>query len=228
MSNRFFSNKPLQEHQTFINSDNNTIFRAILIKNGTTTDRYPEWNPKDRNKKFSFGKDVDGNPINQINYFNENLSEVAKHILVSREGPSWEQVGQTLRGGNNLAVSQRLGDQKQLAISGDGNTIILSTKEKIDESGNKIGGISVYIYNKIFNEWEQRGHDILNENVIEGDYELPVNISHDGLKIVIGNSKNNFEGIFFRRGQFRSYIWRLFTHEDENKFHHECILNDQT
>ena len=126
-----------------------------------------------------------------------------------------------------MFVSQRIGDQKQLAISGDGNTIILSTKENRDETNNKIGSISVYIYNKITNQWEKRGEDILNETVIEGDYELPVNISHDGLKIAIGNSINSFEGNpFFEAGLFRSYIWRLFTHEDENKFHHTSRLQN--
>ena len=191
------------EQKKWFNINNWSIFQDHLLSKGVTTYRYPSASNSGLDEKLSFLANE-----NQINHFNANPSEIANNIMVSRNGPQWEKVGQDIDG-----EAQDDNSGFSLSLSDDGSVMAIGAPY----NGSNSGHVRIYQYGK--NEdgnygWHKLGEDITGE--ASGNQSgNSVSLSADGSIVAIGAPSNNNDDNN-EAGHVRVYEYRKYTDEDND------------
>ena len=181
------------EQKDWFNKNNWSIFQSALVSKGATTYSYPSSANSGIEEKLSFLGEK-----NQINHFNENPNEIANNIIVSRNGPQWEKVGDVISG--SVAPSSR----RNVASSADGSVIAM-----------KIGNYDMFysgpvrIYKFTNGLWKQKGGDITPQNdglVMPPSLQfMSTSLSYDGSVVAIGSVRPSDDSNKSYRGTVNVY-----------------------
>jgi hypothetical protein len=181
------------EQKDWFNKNNWSIFQSALVSKGATTYSYPSSANSGIEEKLSFLGEK-----NQINHFNENPNEIANNIIVSRNGPQWEKVGDVISG--SVAPSSR----RNVASSADGSVIAM-----------KIGNYDMFhsgpvrIYKFTNGLWKQKGGDITPQNdglVMPPSLQfMSTSLSYDGSVVAIGSVRLSDDSDKSYRGTVNVY-----------------------
>lgn len=131
--------------------------------------------------------------------YNDGNGTNSGHVRVYRRGGStWNQVGIDLDGKEPFNESGNA-----IALSRDGNTIVIGARHNDGRNGVWSGHARVYSWDG--NDWQKMGGDIDGEAAF--DYAgIAVDISDDGQVVAVGAHGNDDSGS--RAGQVRLYRWR--------------------
>ena len=189
------------------NENNWSIFQDHLLSKGVTSYRHPTTATAGLDDKVVFLGDE-----NQINHFNANPADIAKNIVISRDGPQWEQLGGDIDG---EAEGDRSGHS--VSMSDDGTIVAIGAYG----NSNYTGHVRIYKYyiKDGTLSWHQQGEDIDGEADIDLS-GFSVSLSYDGSIVAIGAHFNNGAN-GTDSGHVRIYKWRKYnTLNDDGEFHH--------
>ena len=134
LTNKILKRLTFDEQKVWFNNNNSDIFLNSLISKGATTYRYPYSSTSGGNDKLSFLGEPEEN---QIEHFNTNPSDIAKNIIISRNGPQWEQVGSDIDG----EVEEDLSGFS-VSMSADGTVVAIGAYG----NSNFRGDVRIYKY----------------------------------------------------------------------------------
>lgn len=110
---------------------------------------------------------------------------------------NWQKIGNDIDGEADNDLSGN-----SLAISGDGNTLIIGAQYN-NAAGTDRGHIRVF--SLINGSWVKLGNDIDGQNNFD-EFGIKVDISFDGTTIIVGSKNYDGEGV--NRGLCRVYRWQ--------------------
>jgi len=201
-----------------ISSDGNTLAAgAIYDDDNGTNSGYTRVFEYSNNTWAQKGSDIQGEAANDQSgrqvYISSDRSRVAigapendgggsnsGHVRVFEySNNAWTQIGSDIDGKTN---DDEVGFVKRMALSSDGNTVVLSSAY----NNTNTGYVQVYTYSN--NAWTQKGLDILG-SASDDYFGSSVSVSSDGNVIAIGNSYNgntSYAG-FVRVLQYSNNTW---------------------
>ena len=181
MTNKILKRLTFDQQKSWFNSNNSSIFLNNLISKGATTYRYPYSSTSGENDKLSFL----GEPgENQIEHFNANPSDIAKNIIISRNGPQWEQVGLDIDG-------EAANDENGISVSMSADGTVLAIGANKGSSPSR-GYVRIYKYYTKDGTltWHQQGQNIDGE-AEDNNSGYSVSLSADGSIVAIGANSND-------------------------------------
>ena len=194
-TNKVIKQLPFDQHKQFHNKNNRFIFQDVLVSKGVTSYRHPTTATAGVNDKIVFLGDE-----NQINHFNANPADIAKNIIVSRNGPQWEQVGADI---NGEGAEDRIGES--VSLSNNGSVMAIGASFANTSNGNKSGLVRIYRYRQ--NEdgiygWHKIGEDIIGKSPEEKSGSS-VSLSAEGTVVAIGGQNDSGFGGHVRVYEFK-------------------------
>jgi hypothetical protein len=134
--------------------------------------------------------------------------------VFTRSGSTWTQQGPKLTGGSEETGNVGFGDS--VALSGDGNTALISAKADNHSLG------AVWVFTRSGSTWAQQGPKLTggSEETAEGGFGASVALSADGNTALIGAEGENSEGaawVFTRSGSTWTQQGPKFTGASEGE-----------
>ena len=129
--------------------------------------------------------------ISQVNHFNANPADIARNIMVSRNGPQWEKVGADIDG---EATGDRSGSS--ISLSADGMVMAIASPYNANNGSNS-GEVRIFQYTSTNRGWTLLGNPILGEEntsnfSFKGEtFGYSVSLSGNGSVIVVGAPQND-------------------------------------
>jgi hypothetical protein len=162
----------------------------VFIRSGSTWSQQALLVASDGAANDYFGKSVaisgDGNTLIAGCYY-KNSQQGAAYIF-TRSGTTWSQQAKL------LAIDITNGDWFgwSVAISNNGNTVIIGSKNKNSGQGQNQG--ATYIFTRFGTTWTQQVKLLASDTSSLGNFGYSVAINNDGTAVIIGSNTTDING----------------------------------